>query len=132
MRDSDYYPAGAYSDPSAPYNQVEVPERDFCVTISQSLSKSTIVTTNDYIPCVEEGCDDGVGYHDEWADTSDTDWKKVYSDCSMTPLDIIKACESLAKQLLEQGVTCVGPYNMESLIEECQDWDEDELEVVED
>jgi hypothetical protein len=72
MKESDYYPAGAYSDPNAPYNQVDVPEKDFEVTCSQSLSRTAIVTTNDYIPCVDEGCEDGVGYHDEWADTSDT------------------------------------------------------------
>ena len=142
MRESDYYPAGAYSDPSAPYNEVEVPEKDFEITCSQSLSRTVVVTTNNYIPCVDEGCEDGVGYHDEWADTSDTNWADEYSECGyMTPLELI----GLLKEYLEKDLGDIQrdmlPHDrsykvtqarrLKGLIEECEDWTEDETEFVE-
>ena len=90
MSEADFYPAGAYRDPSAPYNEVEVPERDFEVTCSQSLSRTATVTTNNYIPCAEDVWDDGVGCHDEWADTSEICWSEEYSENGYkTPLELI-------------------------------------------
>ena len=142
MRESDYYPAGAYSDPSAPYNEVEVPEKDFEITCSQSLSRTVVVTTNNYIPCVDEGCEDGVGYHDEWADTSDTCWREEYKNNGYkTPQELI----SLLKEYLEKDLRDIQrdmlPHDrsykatqarrLKGLIEECEDWTEDETEFVE-
>lgn len=126
MRDSDYYPPGAYNDPNAPYNEVEVPEKEFEVTISQSLSKNTSIYTQDYMPEYDE--EDGHIY----ADTSQTDWKQAYKDNAMTPLDIIQNCEKIAKALLEQGQTRFAGVYLKTLVEECQDWDEDELDVEKD
>lgn len=131
MSEADFYPAGAYNDSSAPYNEPLIPEKEFEVTCSQTLSKTASIYTDDYIPQCDEGCEDGIGYHDEWTDTSETDWKKAYNDVAMTPLDIINACETLAKHLLEQGITHIGHLYMKELIEECQDWNEDDYEVIE-
>ena len=50
MSFGDNYPPGAANDPNAPYNEVEVPEADFEVTCSQSLSRTATVTTTDYNP----------------------------------------------------------------------------------
>lgn len=50
MIESGWYPPGAEFDPNAPYNQIEVPQKDFEVTCSQSLSRTAIVTTNNYTP----------------------------------------------------------------------------------
>ena len=122
---ADYYPAGAYRDPSAPYNQVDVPEKDFDVLISQTLSKDTSICTQDYQPEFDEE----TGYTD--ANTDDTDWKKAYCDVAMTPLEIIGAAEKIAKALLEQGQTRVGGVYLKSLVKDCEGWVEDETEVME-
>ena len=122
---ADYYPAGAYRDPSAPYNQVDVPEKDFDVLISQTLSRDTTITTQDYQPEFDEE----TGYTD--ANTDDTDWKKAYCDVAMTPLEIIGAAEKIAKALLEQGQTRVGGVYLKSLVKDCEGWVEDETEVME-
>jgi hypothetical protein len=37
MRDSDYYPEGAYNDQNAPYNQPTVPEKEFDVVIAANV-----------------------------------------------------------------------------------------------
>ena len=142
MRESDYYPAGAYSDPSAPYNEIEIPEKEFEITCSQSLSRTVVVTTNNYIPCVDEGCEDGVGYHDEWADTSDTCWKEVYENCGYkTPQELIGMLEEyLEKDLREiqknmlpndRSYKATQARRLKGLIEECEAWTDDETEFIE-
>jgi len=144
MRESDYYPAGAYSDPNAPYNQVDVPEKDFEVTCIQTLSRTATVTTNNYIPGAE-GCDyeDGVacGWQDP-DDTSDTDWSKEYNECGyQTPLQLIQLLQEYLEKDLENVAEVAKNIKqneaflkgkLEHLIEECKCWNEDETEFVED
>ena len=48
MRDSDYYPAGAYNDPNAPYNEVELPEIEVTATVNIAMTKDIVVTTDQY------------------------------------------------------------------------------------
>ena len=123
---SGYYPAGLTDNtPGCPWSEPEVPERDFDVLISQTLSRDTTITTQDYQPEFDE--EDGRTY----ANTEDTDWKKAYCDVAMTPLEIIGAAEKIAKVLLEQGQTRVGGVYLKSLIQDCEGWFEDETEVIE-
>lgn len=46
--ESGYYPPGAEHDPNAPYNQVDLPEREIEVLVSVTLSKTVKVQVNDY------------------------------------------------------------------------------------
>ena len=149
MRESGCYPAGAEFDPNAPWNEPVIPERDFDVTCSQSLSKTVTVTTDNYIPGAS-GCDyepDGeggycaCGWHDP-DDTSDTNWSQEYDENGhYTPLELIeKYKEELSenlKKLEEYGKSLHSkkPYwwiqrkrNLEHLIEECEGWIEDETD----
>lgn len=125
MSEADYYAPGSYRDPSAPWNEVEIPEKEFDVCVSQSLSKSTSIYTQDYQPEYDEE----TGHTD--ADTTYTDWKKAYTNVAMTPLEIINAAGKIAKALLEEGKTRVAGVYLKSLAEECEEWNEDELEVIE-
>lgn len=131
MIESGWYPPGAEFDPNAPWNEVEIPQREFNVTCSQSLSKTVPVLTDNYTPCVDEGFEDGVGWHDEWADTSDTCWGDEYHDNDYhTPDQLI----SLFKQFLEEqkakGVFFKSEMYTDWLIEECSGWTEDETEYI--
>ena len=67
MSEADYYPAGAYSDPNAPYNEPVIPERDFDIDVEFVMSKTVTVTTNDYAPDYDD--EDGR----ENANTENTD-----------------------------------------------------------
>lgn len=121
MYDNYNYPPGA-DTPDAPWNQVENPEEEFEVTISQTLSKTVTVYTSNYnleVDCDEEGC-----YRN--CDTSDTDWKEVYEEDHHTPLQLI----GFLKRLLE-GNEPISDSLKKQLIEECDDWCEDELVFVE-
>ena len=127
------YPWGA-DGPDAPWNQVEMPEREFDATISSSLSKSTTIESKDYLIDEDpDGC---------YLDTSEIRWFEEYKEAHLTPLELIeKFKETLEKKLkvLEQYNGCPNSanFNFKSeitktkyLIEECKGWVEDELEVV--
>ena len=148
MIESGYYPPGAEFDVNAPYNQAEIPEKDFDVTISQTLSKDTTVTTNDYIPG-ESGVDyepDGeggycaCGWQDD-DDTSDTNWSNEYeANGYHTPLQLIQMLKDYLQKDLEKWqeedkkTSNSGPAfhvrRLQHLIEECDGFDEDEIEYV--
>ena len=140
------YPAGAEYDPNAPWNEVSVPEKEFNVCISQTLSKGTTVFTSNYIPGAEgvdyEPDDEGgycaYGWHDP-DDTSNTDWEEEYKNDHYTPIQLIELFKDTLKSQLEswEGVDdCAAGKaqirKIKHLISECEDWTEDETEVIED
>ena len=144
MYDNYNYPCGA-DGPDAPWNQPEVPERDFDITCSQSLSRTAVVTTNNYIPGASgvdyEPDDEGGYYASGWHDpddTSDTDWSKEYDECGhYTPLQLIQLFRETLKEQLKswEGVDDTYAAKMqvrkiEHLIEECNGWAEDETEYI--
>ena len=130
------YPDGlSDSTVGAPWNDPDVPEKEFDVTCTQTLSRTVSVLTSNYIPG-GEWCeyDDGItiGGHDP-DDTSDTNWADEYHDNDYhTPLQLIE----LFKQYLENDLNRMGEVKNERwikhLIEECSNWTEDETEYVED
>lgn len=128
MREADFYPSGAYNDPSAPYNEPMVPERDFDVCISQTLSKSVKVTTDDYLPEFDE--EDGHTY----ANTDWTVWKDVYAENDYhTPMQLIALFRRYLQDELEHsGIAVRTPEHLRHLMEECDGWIEDECEIIED
>ena len=130
MRDRDYYPAGSYNDPNAPYNDVDVPEKDFEITCVQTLSKSVIVTTDNYIPggygVDEDGC-----YQDP-DDTSNTCWSDEYHDNNYhTPIQLIELFKQFLEEQKSYGIVFKSPKFTDDLIEECEGWEEDETEYTE-
>ena len=122
---SNYPPMTQSQWDASPWCEPVVPEREFDVSISQTLSRDTTISTNAYQPKFDE--EDGMTY----ANTEDTDWKKAYSDVAMTPLDIIIAAGKIAKALIEQGQIRVGGVYLKSLVKDCEGWNEDETEVME-
>lgn len=134
---------------NAPWNDIDIPEKEFDVTISQTLSKDTTVTTNDYTPGAsgvdyepdDEGGYCACGWHDP-DDTSDTNWGKAYREEHYTPIQLIKLfkerCELELKSLDNSDTFELTPsfykkkkLELKHLIEECEGWTEDETEVIE-
>ena len=130
-REEDYYPPGAYNDPDAPWNQPAIPEEDFEVTISQTFSKTVIVTTDDYVP--EKGYDEDTGSCYTYADTEETYWEQIFNQQHFKIQDLLS---ELKKYILEDikntgKNTGKGMY-LEKLLEACDGWTEDECEVIRD
>ena len=149
MREADYYAPGSYSDPSAPWNEVDVPEKEFDVICSQSLSRTATVWTNNYIPGAsgvdyepdDEGGCVAVGWQDD-DDTSDTCWGDEYkSNGYKTPLELIgllkeyleKDLRDLQRDMLpnDRSYKATKSRMLKGLIEECECWTEDETEICE-
>jgi hypothetical protein len=138
MSASNYPPGVSDNTIGAPWNEPVVPDEEFEVTCSQSLSKTVTVTTNNYIPGASgvdyERDDEGGTYASPWhddPDTSDTNWAEEFSCSHYTPLQIISKCGELCKYLLDRNMTSYGINSLKRLLEECSDWTEDETEYIE-
>lgn len=134
MRDRDYYPPMSQSQwEEAPFNQSEPPERDFDVVISQTLSKSTVATTTNYrySEWVEE---DEMGKRlEREMDTSDTDWEEAYSESDhYTPLQLIEEFKKYLEIELARAGDTKDKKKLEHLIDECDNWCMDDIEIFED
>lgn len=136
---SGYYPAGLTDNtPGCPWSEPIVPEEEFEITCSQSLSRTVTVTTNNYIPgasgvdCEPDG--EGGVYTSHWnddPDTSDTNWAEEYHDNDYhTPLQLIQLLGKILEEDLKNGIHHRSPKYTESLIAECKGWIEDETEYI--
>ena len=115
-----------------------IPEKEFEITVSQTLSKATSVWTDNYVPgaCGVDYEPDGEGGYSAsgWQDdddTSDTDWNKIFLENEYSPLQIIQACEKIATALLSKDTKTFEGIWLPALISSCKDWEEDDFEVME-
>lgn len=146
---SNYPPGVSDSTWDAPWNEPEIPDEDFEITCSQTLSKTVTVTTNNYIPGdsgVDYERDDEGGYyasgwHDD-PDTSDTNWAEEYKENGFkTPLELIgllkeyleKDLRNIQKDMLtnDRSYKATKARMLKGLIEECEGWINDETEYIE-
>lgn len=146
MYDNYNYPPGA-DTPDAPWNEVPVPEKEFEITVSQTLVKTCDVITDKYIPGasgVEYEYDEEGGHAIGWQDpddTSDVDWEKEYAENDhYTPLELInKFKEYLEKEwdVLKNAEEANGAETrrrkreVKHLIDECEGWEKDDTDFEE-
>ena len=126
MYDNYNYPPGA-DTPDAPWNEPIVPEREFDVTISMSLSRTVQCYTNKYIPEVDE--ENGHLY----VDTSDTPWSEVYGDNHKTIPELLEELKKYIQKDLDNLADdetkmdkAFHRRRLEFLLTECDEWTVDE------
>ena len=126
MYDNYNYPPGA-DTPDAPWNQPDIPEREFDVTISMSLSRTVQCYTNKYIPEVDE--ENGHLY----VDTSDTPWSEVYGDNHKTIPELLEELKKYIQKDLDNLADdetkmdkAFHRRRLEFLLTECDEWTVDE------
>lgn len=119
MSEADYYPAGAYSDPNAPYNEPVIPELDFDIDVEFVMSKTVTVTTNDYAPEYDD--EDGR----EYANTENTDWEQAYDNNGhLTIAEMLQELESYVKDDMTKTAPNSGKgLYLKRVLESCQGWE---------
>ena len=112
---------------AAPFNEVRIPEREFEVTISQTLSRTATITTDDYQPEYDE--EDGNTY----ANTENTDWQKAYENSDFKIQDLLGELKGYVQSDLAMtgSNTGKGRY-LQRLLNACDGWVEDDYVVSKD
>ena len=121
------YPPGAANDPRAPYNERPLKEVD--VTVKTSLIKETVVETSEgHYVCETEIEPDGsrstTGFYE-----TDEDLKETFLNAHRSAIQIIRDCETICKALLADGNRFFANIYIPTLIDDCQDWEEEEIIV---
>lgn len=137
---SNYPPGLSDHTIGAPWNDSDIPEREFEVTCSQSLSKTVTVVTSNYIPGAsgveyetdDEGHIHTIPYQDN-PDTSDTNWVDEYHENDYhTPAQLLALFKQCLEENMKHGLVFRSPKFTKCLIEECEGWNDDETTIVED
>ena len=119
------YPPGAANDPRAPYN--EPPTKEVEVTVKTSLIKETVIETSEgHMVCESEIEPDGTRSHVSFYET-DEDLKGTFLNAHRPAIQIIRDCEKIAKALLTDGKRSYASIYLPTLVDDCQDWEEEEL-----
>ena len=126
---SDNYPPGAANDPRAPYN--ERPGMETEVTVKTTLIKETVVETSEghYVHETEiepDGSKSTVGFYE-----TDEDLKETFLNAHRSAIQIICDCQKICQALLEDGKRFLAGIYIPTLIDDCQDWEEEELSINE-
>ena len=121
------YPPGAANDPRAPYN--ERPGMETEVTIRTTLSKETVVESSEghWVQESEiepDGSRSTVGFYE-----TDEDLKETFLGAHRSAIQIIRDCEKIAKALLADGNRFYATIYIPTLIDDCEDWEEEELKI---
>lgn len=123
--ESGYYPPGAEFNPNAPWNQVDIPDKEIEVTVSVTLSKTVKVNVNDYK--IDGGLDEDGPYYEY--DYSECDLHKAVEDQVTLPQNLAEFTEKMFDHDL--NLKAVGmPKYLKSALEDCKGWTVDDFEVV--
>lgn len=125
MSAKDYYPAGAYNDPSAPYNEVEYPEEDFNLEVSVTLTRSATITTTQYNAYVDD--EDGHTY----VETDNIDFYQEYKDQYWSIPQLLDKMRGLLEKWKPEKMERADKHLYERIMDESQGWEQDEMEVIE-
>ena len=126
---SDNYPPGAANDPRAPYN--ERPGLETEVTVKTTLVKETMIETSEgHMVCESEIEPDGSRSTVSFYET-DEDLKEIFLNAHRSAIQIIRDCEKIAKALLADGKRFYATIYIPTLIDDSEDWEEEDFKVNE-
>jgi hypothetical protein len=127
LSNNSNYPQMSQSEwDMAPWNEPVIPERDFNILCSQTLSKAVTITTDNYSPEYDE--EDNHTY----INTENINWEvEFYNNDYHTPQQLLQIFRGLLIRDLEAGIPFKSEQFTKDLIKECEDWNEDETEYIE-
>ena len=121
------YPPGAANDPRAPYNERPMEEVD--VTVKTRLVKETVIETSEghWVRETEiepDGSRSTVSFYE-----TDEDLKETFLNAHRTAIQIIRDCEKICQELVKNGMRFYAGIYLQTLINDCGDWEEEEILV---
>lgn len=120
---SNYPPMSQSEWDNAPWNQEDLPEREFDVAVSYSISKDAKVTTNDY---------DGGEYDEEgyFSPNSLNNPVDAYNTTHKTIEEILEFARHCAEYMLERhDYKVASKFDLRDFVSDCQGWTVDEENV---
>ena len=122
LRSNSNYPPMSQSEwDNAPFNEVEIPEKDFGVDVEFVMQKHDVtVTTDDYIPEFDE--EDGHTY----ANTDETNWENAYDQSGhYTIPQLLHELEIFINQELARygNRSSKETKRLKTMLESCQGWE---------
>lgn len=111
--------------PDAPWNQVDLPEREIEVTISVTLSKTVKVMVDDYE--IDMDADEDGRYLSY--DFSNCDLNKAVEDQVVLPQNLAEFTERMFNIDLDLKAAGMSKY-LKDAITDCKNWSVDEMEVI--
>lgn len=136
MKEEDYYPAGAYSDPNAPYNQKEVEPIDVDVSVIYVINKLDTIKTTDYIAESWEDVEtDDEGYIIKSGgidyDFSNCNFIKDYENQRNSIPKLLNMLENyLKKELLDINPNSPRGYELQKALQSCQGWKFEDIDII--
>jgi len=123
------YPPGAANDPNAPYNQEEIPE--IGVTVKQVLVKETCIQSygGHYEVDSEYDPTEGRYVHSQYWEPGNVE--EDFREQCRTASDCLADCCKVLAALKQAGIRSVAKVNIETLLDDCEGWEHEELEVKE-
>ena len=131
MRDRDYYPAGAYNDPDAPYNEHEPEVKEWDCSVSVTLAQVLPIGTQNYTEEPPEMDEDGF-FCSGSTDTSDVDWREEYEEQYMQ-LDALLEKMADCLERIANGEQ-LGKREMRmipELVRQARGWNVDDIDISE-
>lgn len=125
MIESGYYPPGAEFDSNAPWNQVDLPEKEIEVTVSVTLSKTVKITVDDYEAEVDAD-EDGMYLS---YDFSNCNLHKAVEEQVVLPQNLAEYTERMFNHDLNLKAAGMPKY-FKDAIRDCKDWCVDDYEVT--
>ena len=121
------YPPGAANDLRAPYNERPMEEVD--VSVKTCLIKETVVETSEgHMVCESEIEPDGTKSHVSFFEP-DVDLKETFLNAHRSAIQIIRDCEKICKKLAKNGMRFYAGIYLPTLVDDCEDWEEENFEV---
>lgn len=126
MSDKNFYPAGAYNDPNAPFNEPADPEPiDINVMAVLRVSHETTVSTDNYSETMDEE-----GYCERELFDSNSDVERLYNEQHKT---IPQLLDELAKyingELLSDGLSRSRRQELQDMLADCKGYTVEEVEI---
>ena len=120
LNSNSNYPVMSQSEwDNAPFNQVEIPEKEFDIDVEFVLRKTVTVSTNDYMPEYDD--EDGR----EYRNTANTDWECAYSESGHYTIQelLVKLKDYALKDLEKCSDDSPKSRTLKNIIESCDGWE---------